>query len=166
MFRDAQDVLKVLRGQLRAVLVTFGLVIGATISYYVLLVYMPTFAKTQLKIGLGDAFTAQVIALSVLTVVIPLVGHLSDLVGRRPPMLVGNVLLFSSLYPLFQWLQGAGDVPRDDMWRTFNMGIGLIVVARVDDADALLASIRLNGGDGARVIGAVTEGAVAQVAYV
>ena len=62
---------------------TFGLVIGATISYYVLLVYMPTFAKTQLKIGLGDAFTAQVIALSVLTVVIPLVGHLSDLAGAQ-----------------------------------------------------------------------------------
>ena len=97
--------LSLLRGQLRAVLVTFGLVIGATISYYVLLVYMPTFAKTQLHISLGDAFTAQVIALSVLTLVIPLVGHLSDLVGRRPPMLVGNVLLFSSLYPLFQWLQ-------------------------------------------------------------
>ena len=97
--------LALLRGQLRAVLVTFGLVIGATISYYVLLVYMPTFAKTQLKISLADAFTAQVIALSVLTLVIPLVGHLSDLVGRRPPMLVGNVLLFSSLYPLFQWLQ-------------------------------------------------------------
>ena len=99
------SILSLLRGQLRAVLVTFGLVIGATISYYVLLVYMPTFAKTQLKIGLGDAFTAQVIALSVLLAVIPLVGHLSDLVGRRPPMLVGNVLLFSSLYPLFQWLQ-------------------------------------------------------------
>lgn len=97
--------LSLLRGQLRAVLVTFGLVIGATISYYVLLVYMPTFAKTQLDISLGDAFTAQVIALSVLTLVIPLVGHLSDLVGRRPPMLVGNVLLFASLYPLFQWLQ-------------------------------------------------------------
>mgnify|MGYP003349241936 CR=1 FL=1 len=77
------SILSLLRGQLRAVLVTFGLVIGATISYYVLLVYMPTFAKTQLKIGLGDAFTAQVIGLSVLTVVIPLVGHLSDLVGRR-----------------------------------------------------------------------------------
>ena len=67
---------------------------------------------------------------------------------------------------LFRWLEQSGNVPRDDMWRTFNMGIGLIVVARVDDADALLASIRLNGGDGARVIGAVTEGAVAQVAYV
>ena len=30
--------------------------------------------------------------------------------------------------PLFQWLQRAGDVPDDDMLRTFNMGIGLILV--------------------------------------
>ena len=32
--------------------------------------------------------------------------------------------------PLFQWLQRAGDVPDDDMLRTFNMGIGLILVVR------------------------------------
>ena len=30
--------------------------------------------------------------------------------------------------PIFQWLQRTGDVPDDDMLRTFNMGIGLIVV--------------------------------------
>jgi phosphoribosylformylglycinamidine cyclo-ligase len=30
--------------------------------------------------------------------------------------------------PLFQWLQRAGGVPDDDMWRTCNMGIGLILV--------------------------------------
>ena len=28
---------------------------------------------------------------------------------------------------IFEWLQQAGDVPADDMLRTFNMGIGLIV---------------------------------------
>jgi len=30
--------------------------------------------------------------------------------------------------PLFQWLQKAGNVPIDDMRRTFNMGVGMIVV--------------------------------------
>ena len=30
--------------------------------------------------------------------------------------------------PLFQWLQRSGDVPDDDMLRTFNMGIGMILV--------------------------------------
>ena len=30
---------------------------------------------------------------------------------------------------MFRWLQRTGNVPDDDMLRTFNMGIGLIVVA-------------------------------------
>jgi phosphoribosylformylglycinamidine cyclo-ligase len=30
--------------------------------------------------------------------------------------------------PLFSWLQRAGDVPDEDMLRTFNMGIGMVVI--------------------------------------
>jgi phosphoribosylformylglycinamidine cyclo-ligase len=43
--------------------------------------------------------------------------------------------------PLFEWLQRSGDVPRDDMLRTFNMGIGLIVVAAAEDAATLAGSL-------------------------
>ena len=39
--------------------------------------------------------------------------------------------------PLFRWLQQAGDVPIDDMMRTFNMGIGLIIVTARDQAEPL-----------------------------
>ena len=38
--------------------------------------------------------------------------------------------------PLFRWLQQSGDVPIDDMMRTFNMGIGLIIVTARDQARA------------------------------
>ncbi len=34
--------------------------------------------------------------------------------------------------PLFRWLQQAGEVAADDMLRTFNMGIGLIIVTARD----------------------------------
>src|SRR5690349_21912759 len=36
--------------------------------------------------------------------------------------------------PLFRWLQEAGKVPVEDMLRTFNMGIGLILVVAAGDA--------------------------------
>ena len=49
--------------QLRGILVTFGLIIGATISYYVILVYMPTFAQKELHLPLAEAFRVQVMAL-------------------------------------------------------------------------------------------------------
>jgi MFS transporter, MHS family, proline/betaine transporter len=91
----------------RGVLVTFGLVICGTISYYVVLVYMPTFAKTQLKMALPDAFFAQVFGLLCLTATIPLFGALSDRVGRKPVLIAATVAYFVLLYPLFNWIYAA-----------------------------------------------------------
>jgi phosphoribosylformylglycinamidine cyclo-ligase len=44
--------------------------------------------------------------------------------------------------PLFQWLQRSGEVPADDMFRTFNMGIGLILVCTPALADTVLDDLR------------------------
>lgn len=95
------------RFHLRAVLVTFGLIICGTITYYVVLVYMPTFARKELGIPLGDAFTAQAIALVCMTLIVPCVGALSDRIGRRLPMLVGSAACLLALLPLFHWLHAA-----------------------------------------------------------
>lgn len=94
----------VLSQHLRGVLVTFGLVICGTISYYVILVYMPTFAKTQLNIPLNDAFIAQVIGLICMTVVIPLFGAWSDHIGRKPILLGVTVTYVLVLVPFFTWI--------------------------------------------------------------
>ena len=60
--------------------------------------------------------------------------------------------------PLFTFLQRAGDVPVDDMYRTFNMGIGLIVVCRPDRVGEALDRLRDAGEAGARVIGEMMAG--------
>jgi len=57
--------------------------------------------------------------------------------------------------PMFQWLQTTGSVSDEDMRRSFNMGIGLIVVCAPGDADALLASL---AAESPRVIGSITRG--------
>ncbi len=67
--------------------------------------------------------------------------------------------------PIFRWLQRGGNVPADDMLRTFNMGIGLIVVSAREDADALLGELAARGGRDARVIGEVVAGATPAVSY-
>jgi phosphoribosylformylglycinamidine cyclo-ligase len=45
--------------------------------------------------------------------------------------------------PVFEWLRRAGDVPEDDMFRTFNMGVGLILVCTPTLVDAILEDLRV-----------------------
>jgi phosphoribosylformylglycinamidine cyclo-ligase len=60
--------------------------------------------------------------------------------------------------PLFRWLVDAGGVPLDDAYRTFNMGIGLIVACDPNDAPSLLTTFREHGEPGARAIGRIISG--------
>jgi phosphoribosylformylglycinamidine cyclo-ligase len=59
--------------------------------------------------------------------------------------------------PLFQFLWKAGRVPEDDMYRSFNMGIGLIVVCRAAEADRVSTTLR-GLGESPVVIGELVSG--------
>ena len=56
------------------------------------------------------------------------------------------------LPPVFQWLQETGGVADHEMRRTFNCGIGLMLVVDPTEAAAVLAAL-LNAGEDALVIG-------------
>src|SRR3954469_15582366 len=68
--------------------------------------------------------------------------------------------------PLFTWLRESGDVPAADMYRTFNMGIGLVTVTAKDHAEPLIGELAARGGRDARVIGEVVAGEPPAVSYV
>jgi phosphoribosylformylglycinamidine cyclo-ligase len=59
--------------------------------------------------------------------------------------------------PLFQWLQQSGEVPDDDMFRTFNMGIGLVIVCTPALADIVLDELRTRD-ESPLVIGEIVRG--------
>lgn len=59
---------------------------------------------------------------------------------------------------VFRWLERAGNVPLDDMRRTFNMGVGLIIVAAPSAAPRVLESLAAAGEPAARVIGELVPG--------
>jgi phosphoribosylformylglycinamidine cyclo-ligase len=67
--------------------------------------------------------------------------------------------------PLFRWLEQAGRVPPDEMRRTFNMGIGMILVVGKERADAALEELAARGGRDARIIGEIVEGDTPSVTY-
>ncbi len=60
--------------------------------------------------------------------------------------------------PIFRFLQREGEVPDDEMYRTFNMGIGMVLFCSADKVDTVLS--RLGGGEelGAVLIGEVIDG--------
>ena len=68
--------------------------------------------------------------------------------------------------PLFRWLQDAGTVAPAEMMRTFNMGIGLIIVTGRDQSEALIGELAARGGRDARVIGEIVPGEPPSVSYI
>jgi phosphoribosylformylglycinamidine cyclo-ligase len=60
-----------------------------------------------------------------------------------PPHLSADLHIPASLIlPIFRWLQSEGAVPEEDLWNTFNMGIGFVLITRARSAPPLLADIR------------------------
>ena len=59
--------------------------------------------------------------------------------------------------PIFDIMQEKGNIPEDDMYNTFNMGIGMIVAVDADKADAAVKCLT-EAGEKATVIGELAEG--------
>jgi phosphoribosylformylglycinamidine cyclo-ligase len=59
---------------------------------------------------------------------------------------------------VFRYLQRVGGVPEDDMYRAFNMGVGLIVGCAADDADRVTAMLQAAGETRVHRIGRIVEG--------
>lgn len=58
--------------------------------------------------------------------------------------------------PVFELIQRLGSIGNEDMYRTFNMGIGMVVVVREADADQAVAILEQSGiEDKPRIIGRI-----------
>jgi len=93
-----------LASHVKEMLACLGMVVTGTITFYVVLIYIPTFARTQLHLPLDQAFLAQSIGLAVEVVLIPICGALSDRIGRKPVMIAALLLNLVVTYPLFAWV--------------------------------------------------------------
>lgn len=57
---------------------------------------------------------------------------------------------------IFRWLQTLGSLDTDDMYHTFNMGIGMIIAVPAEEAQAALAALK-ESGETPYLIGKITE---------
>ena len=59
--------------------------------------------------------------------------------------------------PIFRMIQEVGSIPERDMFNTFNMGTGMVLVVGKNDADKALAALT-EAGQPAKIIGEMTAG--------
>jgi MFS family permease len=82
------------------------MVLMTTVSFYTITAYTPTFGKTILHLSQSDALLVTLcVGLSNLAW-LPLMGSLSDRVGRRPLLMVFAGLAVLTAYPAMTWLVG------------------------------------------------------------
>ncbi len=65
---------------------------------------------------------------------------------------------------VFQWLQENGNVEMNEMYRTFNCGIGMVLIADTDDADGIVSALNQNGENAWR-LGVIEAGDKERVVF-
>lgn len=60
------------------------------------------------------------------------------------------------ILPIFKLLQSEGNIPERDMFNTYNMGVGMVVIVDKNDVDTALSILKDNGED-AYVIGEIVK---------
>ncbi|GAB2563335.1 MFS transporter [Dyella jejuensis] len=106
----------------RIVLVGVALVMMTTVSFYLITAYTPTFGVEVLKLSQADVFVVTLCVGVSNFIWLPLMGALSDRIGRRPLLLGCTVLALLSAYPVLHWLVAAPDFGRllgVELWLSF-----------------------------------------------
>lgn len=91
------------RNQWGGILIAGGVLVVSTALNFILQ-YLPTFGIKQLGLDSSLSFVALMITGVILTVGTPIVGQLSDKVGRLKIMLPAAIAIGVSVVPLFMWL--------------------------------------------------------------
>ena len=93
------------KAQWTNLLLAVGVVAQSTVSVYVLQLYMPTYAVKQLHLPAAQSFGVVVLNGGLQFLLSPVMGALSDRIGRIRIMLTTSVLMILLIYPMFALLR-------------------------------------------------------------
>jgi MHS family proline/betaine transporter-like MFS transporter len=91
------------------VLAAFGMSAIGTVGNYTYNIFLPTYASRTLGLPPTTAYVSATIAAVVLTVLTPVMGAISDRIGRKPLLLASSILYGVISFPLFSYLSTAPD---------------------------------------------------------
>jgi MFS transporter, MHS family, proline/betaine transporter len=86
-------------------LLAVGIVAQSTVGVYVLQLYMPMYAVKQLHLPATASFAVVVLNGGLQFIFSPIMGALSDRLGRIRIMLATSIIMGVTIYPMFSWLQ-------------------------------------------------------------
>lgn len=130
-----------LKEVVRSIGQNFGLVIGGmalvimtTVSFYLITAYTPTFGKNELHLSDLDSLLVTVCVGISNFIWLPVMGALSDRIGRKPLLISATVLAIATAYPALSWLvahPSFGNLLMVELWLSFLYGSynGAMVVA-------------------------------------
>jgi MFS family permease len=98
------DVLRSLAAHARLVAIGTMMVTMTTVTFYMITAYTPTFGNTVLKLSNFDSLVVTLCVGISNLVWLPVMGALSDRVGRRPQLITCTLLMLVSAYPAMRWL--------------------------------------------------------------
>lgn len=95
-------------------LVILGMMITTmtTVTFYLITAYMPTFGSTILRLSTRESMIVTLCVGVSNFVLLPVMGALSDKVGRRMPLIAFSSLSLLTAYPALAWLVGAPSLGR------------------------------------------------------
>jgi MHS family citrate/tricarballylate:H+ symporter-like MFS transporter len=117
------------RAIFRSMLDNWGLVITGmmlvamtTVSFYLITIYTPTFGKNVLKLSTTDSLIVTLCVGISNFIWLPIMGALSDRLGRRPILIFFTALTILSAYPAMGWLTGTPSFEKMlvvELWLSF-----------------------------------------------
>jgi MHS family citrate/tricarballylate:H+ symporter-like MFS transporter len=144
---DASEIFRSMLDNWLLVLSGMLLVAMTTVSFYLITVYTPTFGKNVLKLSTSDSLVVTLCVGVSNFIWLPVMGALSDRVGRRPLLLFFTVLTILTSYPAMVWLTNAPSFATMllvELWLSFLYGSynGAMVVALTE---VMPAAVRTSG---------------------
>src|SRR5580700_2528137 len=122
---NISEILHSLTASWRIVIIGTMLVTMTTVCFYMITAYTPTFGSSVLHLASMDSLIVTLCVGASNLFWLPVMGALSDRIGRRPLLVVCTILMLVTAYPAMRWLAGQPSFSRlltVELWLSFIYG--------------------------------------------
>jgi len=122
---NTKEILRSLTANWKIVIIGTMMATMTTVSFYMITAYTPTFGNSVLHLASIDSLIVTLYIGASNLFWLPVMGTLSDRVGRRPLLVVFTTLMLVTAYPVMLWLVAAPSFSRllaVELWFSFIFG--------------------------------------------